>query len=101
MLVLFRPQIEALLQERGAGVLARQREHPEVENIYEDRRLEVTSQMAISVEAGGRARKGARTGLIRWMRQSRFTQTPGPPAATCGRGRRPAALVAFGTRSLR
>jgi hypothetical protein len=51
ILVLFRPQIEALLQERDARVLAWQREHPEVENIYEDRRLEVTSQMAISVEA--------------------------------------------------
>jgi hypothetical protein len=30
MLVLFRPQIEALLQERDARVLAWQREHPEV-----------------------------------------------------------------------
>jgi hypothetical protein len=51
MLVLFRPQIEALLQERDACVLAWQREHPEVENIYEDRRLEVTSQTPVSVEA--------------------------------------------------
>jgi hypothetical protein len=51
MLVLFRPQIEVLLQERDARVRAWQREHPEVENIYEDRRLEVTSQAPISVEA--------------------------------------------------
>jgi hypothetical protein len=51
MLVLFRPQIEVLLQERDARVHAWQREHPEVENIYEDRRLEVASQMSISVEA--------------------------------------------------
>jgi hypothetical protein len=40
-----------LLQERDARVLTWQREYPEVENIHEDRRLEVTSQMAISVEA--------------------------------------------------
>jgi hypothetical protein len=51
MLVLFRPQIEALLQERDERVRAWQREHPEVENIYEDRRLEVTSQTPVSVEA--------------------------------------------------
>jgi hypothetical protein len=51
MLVVFRPQIEVLLQERDARVYAWQREHPEVENIYEDRRLEVASQMSISVEA--------------------------------------------------
>jgi hypothetical protein len=51
MVVLFRPQIEALLQERDERVSAWQREHSDVENIYEDRRLEVTSQMQISVEA--------------------------------------------------
>jgi hypothetical protein len=51
MLILFRPQIEDLLQQRDACVRAWQREHAEVDNVYEDRRLEVTSQMAISVEA--------------------------------------------------
>jgi hypothetical protein len=51
MLVLFRPQIETLLQQRDERIRAWQREHPEVENVYEDRRLEVTSQMPISVEA--------------------------------------------------
>jgi hypothetical protein len=51
MLVLFRPQIEALLQQRDERIRAWQREHTEVDNVYEDRRLEVTSQMAISVEA--------------------------------------------------
>ena len=51
MLVLFRPQIEALLRERDERMRAWQREHAEVENIYEDRRLEVTSQTPVSVEA--------------------------------------------------
>jgi hypothetical protein len=51
MLVLFRPQIRTLLQERDERLRAWQRGHPEVENIYEDRRLEVASQMSISVEA--------------------------------------------------
>jgi hypothetical protein len=51
MLVLFRPQIEVLLQQRDERIRDWQREHPEVENVYEDRRLEVTSQMPISVEA--------------------------------------------------
>ena len=50
-LFLFRPQIEALLQQRDERIRAWQREHPEVENVYEDRRLEVTSQMPISVDA--------------------------------------------------
>ena len=51
MLILFRPQIEDLLQQRDERIRAWQREHPEAENVYEDRRLEVTSQMPISVEA--------------------------------------------------
>jgi hypothetical protein len=51
MLILFRPQIEELLQQRDETIRAWQREHPEAENVYEDRRLEVTSQMSISVEA--------------------------------------------------
>jgi len=51
MLRLFRPQIEELLQSRDERIRAWQREYPEVENVYEDRRLEVTSELAISVEA--------------------------------------------------
>jgi hypothetical protein len=50
MLQLFRPDIETLLVERDAAVLDWQRRHPE-ENVYEDRRLEVTAIMDISVEA--------------------------------------------------
>jgi hypothetical protein len=51
ILILFRPQIEELLQQRDERIRAWQLEHPEVDNVYEDRRLEVTSQMPISVEA--------------------------------------------------
>jgi hypothetical protein len=50
MLRLFRPQIEALLQQRDARIHEWQAAHPEV-NAYEDRRLEVTAQLPISVEA--------------------------------------------------
>jgi hypothetical protein len=50
MLRLFRPQIEELLQQRDARVRVWQRDHPGV-NAHEDRRLEVTSQLPISVEA--------------------------------------------------
>ena len=50
LLRLFRPQIEELLQERDLRVRAWQRAHPEA-NAYEDRRLEVTSQLPVSVEA--------------------------------------------------
>jgi hypothetical protein len=49
MMVLFRPQIEVLLQERDERVRTYRRDHPDV-NVYEDRKLEVTSQMPISVE---------------------------------------------------
>jgi hypothetical protein len=51
MLILYRPQIGELLQQRDERIRAWEREHPEVENVYEDRRLEVTSQIPISVEA--------------------------------------------------
>ncbi len=50
MLRLFRPQIEDLLQERDQRLRVWQRAHPEV-NAYEDRGLEVTSQLPVSVEA--------------------------------------------------
>jgi hypothetical protein len=50
LLRLFRPQIEALLQERDARLCVWQRQHPKA-NAYEDRRLEVISQLPIGVEA--------------------------------------------------
>ena len=46
----FRPQIEALLQERDERLRGWQREHPGI-NAYEDRGLEVASQLPVSVEA--------------------------------------------------
>ena len=49
LLRLFRPQIEELLQQRDQWVRAWQAQHPDV-NAYEDRRLEVISQLAIDVE---------------------------------------------------
>jgi hypothetical protein len=50
LLRLFRPQIEALLQQRDERIRAWQTQNPD-SNAYEDRRLEVTSQVPISVEA--------------------------------------------------
>jgi hypothetical protein len=50
LLRLFRPQIEVLLRQRDERVRAWQRQHPEVDS-YEDRRLEVTSQLAIDLDA--------------------------------------------------
>ena len=55
MLRLFRPQIEQLLVQRDERVRAYQREHPEVDNVYEDRKLEVTSQMPVTIEGQVRA----------------------------------------------
>jgi hypothetical protein len=55
MLRLFRPQIEELLMQRDERVRAFGREHSDSPNVYEDRRLEVTSQLAVSVEAQVRA----------------------------------------------
>lgn len=50
MLRLFRPQIEALILARDAAVADWARTHPAVD-VFEDRELEITSQIAISVEA--------------------------------------------------
>jgi hypothetical protein len=50
MLRLFRPQIEELLQQRDERVRAWRLQNPDV-NAYEDRRLEVTSQLPIDVDA--------------------------------------------------
>ncbi|HLI13427.1 MAG TPA: hypothetical protein VKY65_17685 [Alphaproteobacteria bacterium] len=46
---LFRPQIEALLRERDRAIAEWQRRYPE-SDVLEDRRLEVTSRLEISVE---------------------------------------------------
>lgn len=54
MLVLFRPQIKTLIHARDRAVAAWERSHPD-ENVYEDRRLEVASEMAIDVDAQLRA----------------------------------------------
>lgn len=49
MLVLFRPQIERLLHERDAAVDRWRATHPGID-VFEDRRLEITSSMDISLE---------------------------------------------------
>ena len=49
LLRLYRPQIESLLVERDASVEAWKNEHPG-ENVFEDRDLEITSIIDISVE---------------------------------------------------
>ena len=50
MLLLFRPQIEALVRARDKRVAAWAREHPG-RNPYDDNELEITSRMPISVDA--------------------------------------------------
>lgn len=50
MLRLFRPQIEALVLARDVAVADWARAHPATD-VFEDRELEITSQLAISVEA--------------------------------------------------
>ena len=50
MLVLFQPQIVRLLHERDARIDAWRADHPDTNDVYEDRRLEVTSELAIDVE---------------------------------------------------
>ncbi len=49
MIRLFQPQIVDLLVQRDERILAWKIEHPDV-NVYEDRKLEVTSKLPISVE---------------------------------------------------
>ena len=48
MLRAFRPQIEALLLERDIAVEKWARDHPD-QDVFEDRELEITSQMSICV----------------------------------------------------
>ena len=50
LLRLFRPHIEELVRQRDQRLREWQMRHPSV-NAYEDRRLEVTSQLPIDVEA--------------------------------------------------
>jgi hypothetical protein len=59
MLRLFRPEIERLLQERDARIAEWRERHPEVAEVFEDRRLEVTSELAIDVEDQVRALEAA------------------------------------------
>jgi hypothetical protein len=54
MVRLFRPEIEVLLEERDRRIAAWQEEH-RPDNVYEDRRLEVTSSLDISVDDQVRA----------------------------------------------
>jgi hypothetical protein len=49
MLRLFRPDIEELVRARDQKVAARQQRNPDT-NVYEDRDLEITSFLDISVE---------------------------------------------------
>ncbi len=50
MVQLFRPQIVALVAERDASVSAWEAEHEPDNDVYEDRRLEITSERDVSVE---------------------------------------------------
>lgn len=49
MIRLFKPQIITLIKERDAKIQAWQDKHPDVD-VFEDRRLEITSYLAISIE---------------------------------------------------
>ncbi len=50
MVQLFRPQIAALVAERDASVAAWEAEHEPDNDVYEDRRLEITSERDVAVE---------------------------------------------------
>jgi hypothetical protein len=50
MLMLFRPQIQTLIDARDEVVDAWATSHPE-ENVYEDRNLEVTTEIMIDVDS--------------------------------------------------
>jgi hypothetical protein len=54
MVRLFRPEIEELLDQRDRGIATWQEEH-RPDNVYEDRRLEVTSYLDVSVDDQVRA----------------------------------------------
>jgi len=50
MLRLFRPQIERLLVQRDGCVAAWLDGHPDSNDVYEDRRLEITSYVDITID---------------------------------------------------
>lgn len=58
MIRLFRPQIERLLSQRDAVMAAWQESHPEAD-VFEDRGLDLPSQIEISLDAQIRAVQGA------------------------------------------
>lgn len=68
MLQLFRPQVEALVRHRDMVVEAWRHAHPDAD-VFEDRRLDVTGEFALSVEAqiavveAALARRKSRTDL--------------------------------------
>ena len=49
MIRLYRPEIGALLDRRDAAVAAWRRDHPD-SNVYEDRKLELTTVMDVDVD---------------------------------------------------
>jgi hypothetical protein len=50
MLRLFRPQIKTLLLARDCTIDAWQKQHPD-RDVFEDRELEVTSEISIDIDA--------------------------------------------------
>lgn len=50
LLRLFRPQIETLLRQRDAAIKDWERRHPG-DDVFEDRRLEITSELPIDIDA--------------------------------------------------
>lgn len=58
MVQLFRPQIERLLHERDVAIAQWQEKHPE-EDVFEDRRLDLLSEVEISLDAQIRAVQNA------------------------------------------
>ncbi|MGD9631886.1 hypothetical protein [Afipia sp. OHSU_I-C4] len=65
MFILFRPQIEQLIIERDRTMLRWQAEHVDV-NVFEDRRLEITSSKRVSLY-----------GQIEWLDQQLEARSPG------------------------
>lgn len=49
MIALFRPQIESLINQRDQTIAQWAKENPDIENVYEDRNLEVTSYLDINL----------------------------------------------------
>jgi hypothetical protein len=64
LLRLFRPQVEGLLEQRDDAVRRWRAQNPDV-NVYEDRRLDVTSQSPIDVAAQVRRLEQRRRGSRR------------------------------------